>query len=209
MARRQRQPQPEQEAPTHASPVGTAGPGAPVCGVVVPIKAFRDAKVRLARALDPDQRAALARTMAETVVAAAGDWPVWVVCDDPEVAQWAHTVGAEVAWMPERGLNRAVTEGVALVGRSGLARAVVCHADLPHARRLDHLGVDTGVVVVPDRAHDGTNVISVPTGAGFRFSYGPGSFGRHLAESERLGLATTVVEDPSLAWDVDVPADLR
>lgn len=202
MARPQRQPHPKQEAASHA-------PGAPACGVVVPVKAFRDAKVRLARALDPDQRAELARTMAETVVAAAGTWPVWVVCDDHEVAQWAHTVGAEVAWMPERGLNRAVTGGVALVGRSGLARAVVCHADLPHARRLDHLGVDPGVVVVPDRAHDGTNVISVPTDAGFRFSYGPGSFGRHVAEAERLGLATTVVEDPSLAWDVDVPADLR
>jgi 2-phospho-L-lactate guanylyltransferase len=177
--------------------------------VVVPVKAFRDAKVRLARALDPDQRASLARTMATTVVAAAGDWPVWVVCDDPEVAGWARGVGTEVAWMPERGLNRAVTEGVALVGRAGLVRAVVCHADLPHARRLDHLGVGPGVVVVPDRAHDGTNVISVPTGAGFRFAYGPGSFRRHLAEAERLGLATTVVEDPSLAWDVDVPADLR
>ena len=54
----------------------------------------------------------------------------------------------------------------------------------------------------------GTNVVSVPTGAGFTFSYGPGSFQRHGAEARRLGLALRVVREPSLAYDIDVPADL-
>jgi 2-phospho-L-lactate/phosphoenolpyruvate guanylyltransferase len=190
----------------------------PCAGVVVPVKAFRDAKVRLAPALAPQQRAALARSLAAGVVAAAGDLPVWVVCDDPEVADWARACGTEVLWMPERGLNRAVTDGVAALAAAGVARAVVCHADLPHATRLDHLLSVSGnerpgnppaeVVLVPDRHRDGTNVMVVPSAAGYAFAYGPGSFARHLAEAHRLGLTVAVLDDPTLSWDVDLPEDL-
>jgi 2-phospho-L-lactate guanylyltransferase len=62
--------------------------------------------------------------------------------------------------------------------------------------------------LVPDLRQDGTNVAVVPAAAGFRFSYGPGSFDRHRAEAERLGLACDVVFDRRLSADVDVPADL-
>jgi 2-phospho-L-lactate guanylyltransferase len=48
----------------------------------------------------------------------------------------------------------------------------------------------------------------VPADAGFRFSYGPGSFDRHRDEAHQLGLPLDVVEDPLLAFDVDVPDDL-
>ena len=47
--------------------------------VLVPVKAFDRAKLRLAPALDAAARARLARTMAETVLAAAGGLPVAVV----------------------------------------------------------------------------------------------------------------------------------
>ena len=57
--------------------------------VLVPVKDFRQAKVRLAGALAPWERAALARSMASNVVAAADSLPVFVVCDDGEVAAWA------------------------------------------------------------------------------------------------------------------------
>jgi 2-phospho-L-lactate guanylyltransferase len=61
---------------------------------------------------------------------------------------------------------------------------------------------------VPDRFRDGTNVIAVPAGGGFRFSYGPGSFERHRAEAARRDLPVVVVEDERLAADVDLPSDL-
>jgi len=195
--------------PGATDPQATGDAGA---AVLIPVKAFRDAKVRLARALDPAQRASLARSMATTVAAAAGDLAVWVVCDDDDVAQWAESVGARVQWMPQRGLNRAVTEGVSALAEAGFTRAIVCHADLPRATRLDHLGGtgpdDRRVLMVPDRRSDGTNVASVPTDADFRFAYGPGSFDRHVAEAHRLGLPVEVVDDPTLMWDVDVPDDL-
>jgi 2-phospho-L-lactate guanylyltransferase len=61
---------------------------------------------------------------------------------------------------------------------------------------------------VPDRRLAGTNVAGVPTGAGFSFSYGAGSFARHRAEAARLELPARIVQDPFLSWDVDVPGDL-
>ena len=65
--------------------------------VLLPVKAFGEAKARLAGVLDPAQRARLARWTAERVVAAAGELPVYVVCDDDEVAEWATAHGGDGA----------------------------------------------------------------------------------------------------------------
>ena len=176
--------------------------------VVVPVKAFHDAKRRLASVLSPGERERLARRMATGVVAAAGDLPVTVVCDDPAVRDWASSVGAVALWTPGLGLDGAVEAGVAHAADEGAERVLVAHADLPLARDLRPLVGRTGVVVVPDRHTDGTNVISVPATSGFRFGYGPASFRRHRTEATRLGLPVEVIADPELSWDVDVPADL-
>ena len=177
--------------------------------VLVPVKSFAEAKVRLAPALDPDERAALARAMAERVLAAAGRLPAAVVCDDREVADWARGLGVLVVWEPGRGLNGAVEAGVVQLRSLGVEKVVVAHADLPMASDLVWVADFDGVTLVPDRYDDGTNVMCVPADSGFRFSYGPGSFARHQAEAERLGLPVRVVHEPSLGWDVDVPTDLR
>ncbi len=176
--------------------------------VLLPVKSFGEAKLRLAPALDPARRAELARAMATHVVASAAPLPTAVVCDDAEVAAWARDLGALVVWEPERGLNRAVEAGVARLAASGARRVVVAHADLAHAGNLEWVARFAGVTLVPDHRDNGTNVICVPGDAGFTFSYGPGSFTRHGVEAHRLGLALRVVREPSLSHDVDVPADL-
>lgn len=177
--------------------------------VLIPVKAFSDAKARLAEALDPTARAALAESMATAVVEAAAPLEVWVVCDDTDVAAWATRHGAKVLWKPGRGLNGAVNEGVADLAHLDVDTVIVAHADLPHADHLEWLADGTGVTLVPDRHGDGTNVIVIPTDSGFTFSYGPASFTRHRAEAERLGLDVTVVHDERLGWDVDRPEDLN
>lgn len=181
---------------------------APSVAVLLPVKAFRQAKLRLASALDAGARAELARAMATTVVRAAGGLPVWVVCDDDDVAAWAAATGAHVLWRPGRGLNGAVADGVAELAAAGVDRVIVAHADLPHALDLGWVADAGGVTLVPDRRDDGTNVACVPARSGFVFTYGPGSFARHCAEAARLGLALRVVREPRLGWDVDIPDDL-
>lgn len=176
--------------------------------MLVPIKAFGRAKVRLSGRLGPAQRAELARIMAERVLAAAAPLPTLVVCDDRDVAAFATDRGARVEWTPGLGLNGAVTEAVERARRRGTGRVVVAHADLPLAVDLPEVADFDGVTLVPDRRGEGTNVASVPTDAGFAWGYGPGSFARHRTEAERLGLPLRVLDRPGLAWDVDVPDDL-
>jgi len=176
--------------------------------VLVPVKAFHEAKVRLTGALSAAARAALARDLAGRVVAAAAPLPVAVVCDDDDVRSWAITAGAKVIWRPGRGLNGAVSDGVVALAAEGFGQVIVAHGDLPLARDLAWVADFTGVTLVPDRHDDGTNVACVPTAVAFRFAYGPGSFPRHVAEARRLGLHLRVVRDPALGWDVDLPGDL-
>ena len=177
--------------------------------VLVPVKAFAQAKVRLAPALPPAERAALARTMAEGVLRAAHGLPTAVACDDPEVAAWAIEHGATVAWTPGLGLNGAVAAGVDQLAQLGAEHVIVAHADLPLADDLRWVADFDGVTLVPDRHGDGTNVLGVPASSGFRFAYGPGSFRRHQREAAQRDLPLRVVRVANLAWDIDLPADLE
>jgi 2-phospho-L-lactate guanylyltransferase len=179
-----------------------------VRALLVPVKSFQKAKLRLAPVLSAGERAELARRLAGGVLAAAGSLTKNVVCDDEEVAAWARDHGARVIWTPGLGLSGAVEAGVATLAGDGVSLAVVAHGDLPNAGALDRLGEPGLVTLMPDLREDGTNVAVVPTGAGFRFSYGPGSFGRHRREAARLGLECEVVRDVRFAADVDEPADL-
>lgn len=189
---------------------GLRGPNAllgPVA-VLLPVKSFAEAKLRLAPALGRAGRKALARDMATHVLGCAGSLPVAVVCDDVEVAAWAREHHALVVWEPERGLNRAVEAGVERLAAEGVERVVVAHADLAFASELGWVADFGGVTLVPDRRDNGTNVIGLPAASGFAFSYGPGSFARHQAEAHRLGLPLRVARAPDLARDVDLPSDL-
>lgn len=185
-----------------------AGAGLGPVAVLVPVKAFTEAKLRLAPALAPAGRAELARAMATHVLEAARPLPAAVVCDDLDVAAWARQQRVLVIWEPERGLNRAVEAGVERLRQAGAERVIVAHGDLPLAPGLAWVARFPGVTIVPDRAGNGTNVICVPSASGFTFSYGPGSFARHTAEALRLGLPLRVVRERGLAHDVDTPADL-
>ena len=176
--------------------------------VLVPVKAFAQAKLRLHVVLDQQMRRRLAMALASIVLDAAHDVPRYVVCDDNEVAEWAIGHGAQVLWTPGLGLSGAVSAGVEHLGRIGFDYVTVAHGDLPLVRSLERIGDEGEVTLAPDRRLDGTNVASVPSRAGFRFAYGPGSFARHRREAERLQLPLRIVHDSRLACDVDIPSDL-
>lgn len=176
--------------------------------VLIPVKDFARAKVRLAPDVSPDRRAALAEQMATIVVEAARPLDVAVVCDAESVRAWAERVDVRVIWTPGLGLNGAVETGVARLANEGVDTAVVAHSDLPLAEDLSWIGATAGVTIIPDRRGDGSNVLAVPTRAGFTFCYGAGSFAAHCAEARRLGLQLRIVSDERLGWDVDVPGDL-
>lgn len=155
--------------------------------VLVPVKAFADAKARLATVLSPGEREALARWTAERVLAAAGELPVYIARDSEAVAEWATAHGATVLWHPGVGLNAAVNRSVADLRRQGVDHVVVAHGDLPRAAALAAVVIPGALTLVPDARGDGTNVIALPLHLLFEFEYGPGSFRRHLQRGgERL-----------------------
>lgn len=184
--------------------------------VIVPMKSFALAKSRLAGVLDPSQRSALARWMAERVLAATGTLPTMVVCDDPEVADFATAHGARTVWTPGKGLNAALASAVRTAAGDGHPRVVLAAGDLPFAHHLDDLAglvqapvPQDAVLVVPDRHLEGTNVVSFPSGAPLRLAFGPDSYRRHLQGAERTQLPVVEIHDEALGWDVDTPADLQ
>ena len=110
---------------------------------------------------------------------------------------------------PAAGSNGAATDGAAAVAEAGHDTVIVVHSDLPLAHDLASLAVPGVAVLAPDRHDDGTNVIAIPTGTGFEFAYGAGSFERHVQTARSLGLPVSIRRDADLAVDVDTPDDLR
>lgn len=180
--------------------------------VVIPIRAFADAKSRLSDHLDESSRARLMQTMAERVVDAARPYPTAIVSSAPEVVAWARSRGVAVLDDPGS-LNEAADRGRAWAADAGATRVIVAHADLPLVESLEALAIPGSApvaVVVPCHRDDGTPVLSVPIGAQFRFRYGPGSFQHHVEEGRRAGLDVTILrDDESLRRDVDSVEDLQ
>ncbi len=179
-------------------------------GIVVPLRSFTLGKVRLAEVLSEAEREHLARTMAECVVAAAGDRPVAIVSSAPEVVEWADNRRFDVVADPGS-LDGAAAAGRAWATGRGLDRYAIVHADLPLAESLDAVLDDGGepvAVIVPDHRDDGTPVLSLPTATPFTFRYGPDSASRHAEEAGRRSLTVRIVRDAALGFDIDLAADL-
>ncbi|HSL73521.1 MAG TPA: 2-phospho-L-lactate guanylyltransferase [Ilumatobacteraceae bacterium] len=177
--------------------------------VLIPVKRFAAAKGRLTGLLSDAERADLARWMASRVVDVVAEIPTFVACDDEDVARWARDKGAEVIWGAGLGLNGAVDDGVRRIRDAGFDHVLVSHADLARPTRLLEVARSGCITLVPDRRHDGTNVMSFPTATSLHASYGGGSFARHLDQAmTRRGVDVEVRSDPDLSLDLDTHRDL-
>ena len=183
----------------------TLGPRA----VLVPVKAFGEAKRRLHQAMTGPERAELARAMADRVLAAAHPLPVGRGVRRRRrgrVGTWPGSPGGVGAGArPERG--RGGRRGPPR--QAGVDQVTVAHADLPHATDLAEVGEAAGITLVPDRHGNGTNVIALPTDARLPRSPtvpapSPGIGPRPIAS----GLPLHVLHRPDLAHDVDEPGDI-
>lgn len=184
----------------------------PRAAAIIPIKSFNAAKARLASVLDPATRSALARWVAARVVAACHGLDVYVACEDSDVADWARAHGATALVGTGPGLNASVDTAVSLLASHGIERVLIVHADLPLARDLAALTRSVpsgGILIVPDRRGDGTNVIIRPVDVDLAAQYGPRSFQAHLGSALTAGRPVTVRRDVHLGIDLDTEEDLR
>lgn len=174
---------------------------------IVPVKAFADAKSRLAPELSSDDRSRIGRALAARTTLCARDagFDVLVVAATDEITAWAKRAGYQAVAQPANrpGLNGAVGHGLDVAADRD-RRAVVIHADLPwvDAASLRPLVTPNGVVIVP--SHDGGTTVLGGIGPDFPLRYGRGSFQAHLSAAPHA----TVVTSPRLALDLDDPHDL-
>ena len=174
---------------------------------VIPIKPFGVAKQRLAPRLDAAARSRLGKAVAANTIAAiaAAQLEVAVITGDPAVAEFALAKGAQV--IDDHGGS--LSEAAAQAAEAALEGWLIVLADLPLLVPEDVAALVSarparGFAIAP-AADGGTSAIA---GSGrFAFSYGPGSFSRHLAAVARAPHA--VVVRLGLAVDMDTPADLE
>jgi 2-phospho-L-lactate/phosphoenolpyruvate guanylyltransferase len=184
----------------------------------VPVKRFGEAKRRLATGIDDERREALVAAMLEdTLEAIDGSRSIErtiVVTGDPRAQEIVAVSSAEVLPDP-------ADEGHVVAALAGIARAEVdgatCVALLPgdcpllEPKELDRLltGIPSSfVAVVPDRHGTGTNALVLSPPDAIEPAFGEGSCARHVAAARRVDVPFAVEELPSLALDLDTPADV-
>lgn len=187
---------------------------------VVPVKAFARGKSRLGGVLADATRTAFARGLfdhvATTLKAAPSVRKIVVVTSDSLVAERASHHGLHVVEdPPEPGLARVVDRGRAEAEARGAGATLVCMSDLPHLSVSEIEAViealrEAAVVVVPDLADAGTNVLATAPAFAMPSCFGnPDSFVRHLGTAARHGLVARTLRLPGLCFDVDGPEDLE
>lgn len=175
--------------------------------VVIPLKRFDLAKYRLRRDDDLDVTS-IAKRLARGVIEASAPRPVIVLSEDPIVADFATSLGAEVWHSAATGLNDAVQGAYrGLEGR--YERLIIAHGDLRLPEGLGLVTVAAGLTLYADHHGTGTNVLAIPTGLDFHFAYGANSLALHVAEAERLALDYRVITDSPWRFDVDERSDLE
>jgi len=174
---------------------------------VLPVKSFHLGKERLAESLAAETRVALAQAFAIRTAdtsASAGLIPL-IVAGDSDVAEWALIRGIPTVDDPGNDLNAAAAAGVEWA-RTADCSWIVVHCDLPllQVDELEEVVValaKVGTVIAPS-ADGGTSALGGTDPV--EFSYGPGSFHRHLARNPDSAVLARI----GLLHDVDSPPDL-
>lgn len=186
---------------------------------VVPVKDTAIAKQRLAPALPPDLRQALALAMLEDVLAAlaeaAGLARRLLVTIDPEARHLAAGYGFDcIADGAEDGHTGAVMAAARRLAAEGVGSMLTLPGDIPLVSS-DEIGrliaahrPAPSFTIAPSHDEKGSNAILLSPPDAVPLRFGDDSFFPHLAAAEARGIAPTVVRLPGIALDIDNPADL-
>lgn len=184
--------------------------------IIIPVKPLNEGKSRLTAVLAPAQREALSRRilLRELDLIAGHDAVagVAVISRDEaildEVAAW----GAVPLREEQPGLNQALDTARQEVMRRGADAILILPADLPFLAKRDIeqlvtvLEQGTQIVLAPS-PDGGTNALGIRPPSLMDFAFGCHSFSRHRRIAQGLGLRQQVIISPTLAFDVDWPAD--
>lgn len=184
---------------------------------IIPLRNREGGKTRLAESFSPLQRERLVRSMAESVLDAVieseATSQIVLVTRDPIFAQEVigSRTGVRIVHQPARypGLTGALDFGRESATSTSI---LVLFADLPLVSELDIRTVAetrSRVVLMPDRHQEGTNGVLIrdDPDAEFQFRFGTESFGKHIAEANRLWWDHDIVQREGTGIDLDTLTD--
>jgi 2-phospho-L-lactate guanylyltransferase len=187
--------------------------------VIIPVKPFRRAKSRLSPVMSKPIRAAVARALLSRTLDVLAACPrpltICVVSRDMTALDMAQRRGVISLAESDSGLNAALRQAREWAVARGAQAILVLPADLPLvtpddiAAMLDLAHKPRSVVIAPDARGEGTNALVLRPPDALNFAFGPQSFYEHCAQAETSQVAFHVYRSPTVALDLDTPADLK
>lgn len=187
---------------------------------IVPVKPLRRGKSRLSKVLSEEERTALNNHLLvntlKTLSTVSEIDSILVVSRDPAALTVSREFGARTVLedgSPE--LNTALKRAAIVAKAYTINEIMVVPADLPLLTRevvedfLRHAGSPPEIIISPDRRKDGTNALYISPADLIQFSYGPGSFQKHMQLAAQSNARVEVVDSFVLGLDLDLPEDLE
>lgn len=187
---------------------------------IVPVKPLRRGKSRLSKVLSEEERTALNNHLLvntlKTLSTVSEIDSILVVSRDPAALTVSREFGARTVLedgSPE--LNTALKRAAIVAKAYTINEIMVVPADLPLLTRevvedfLRHAGSPPEIIISPDRRKDGTNALYISPADLIQFSYGTGSFQKHMQLAAQSNARVEVVDSFVLGLDLDLPEDLE
>jgi len=188
---------------------------------IIPVKPLKNAKSRLSHVLTPEQRYEFAQAMFRHVLSVVTSVPyitgVVVISRDTKALSIAREMGAKtIQESMVSDLNPALMRATVVVKSWRADGVLILPADLPFVRvddikdivRLSQMDNES-IVIATDDEGDGTNALLVRPPGLIEYSYGKGSFQKHIESAYQAGANVISYYSERLALDIDVPADLH
>ena len=188
--------------------------------VIVPVKPLRRSKSKLANFLSEDERAILNLNMYENTLKVLQDidipHQILVVSKDTSVLSLARMYKAKTLQEDgESGLNIALKKSIQVIKAYAAQSVLILPADLPFISKDDIERVmkftadRPYMLIAPDRKMSGTNLLFMSPPELIEFSFGPGSFERHVRQAQAQNAHIEVWKFGHAELDIDSPEDFE
>ena len=188
--------------------------------ILVPVKSISNAKNRLSAHLTITQREALVQQMLKGVLTVLADHcpdlHKVVVTNDA----WAIELGASLGFeiireLTQRSESDSVDAACEQLEQRGFQGVLRLPLDLPLIEYealnalLDAIRKGAPVILVPSHEGTGTNALFRSPPTRFASHFGPDSLRLHAEATRASGCEPLILQSPTLALDIDEPADLK
>ena len=187
---------------------------------IVPVKALRRGKSRLAGVLSENDREILNQSLLKHTMFVLRQVPeiqeILVVSSDTAVLALARENGARTVLEDGNpGLNTALKRATKVAQLYSAQGILIVPSDLPLITKSDideiveNAQTQPIVVIAPGRRNEGTNALLLKPPGLIDYQFGEQSFQKHTNQTEERKIPLIIINSPTLGLDLDYPEDLE